>query len=50
MVGDLGLAAKRAGAAAARATTAAVAEAAETAALAPVPDEKQPVQRRRRAK
>jgi PPE-repeat protein len=49
-VGDLGLAARRAAAAAARAKKTAAPGIAETPALAPVPKEKQPVGRRRRPK
>jgi len=50
MVGDLGLAARRAADAAAHAKKAAAAEAADIPAVAPVPEEKQPVGRRRRPK
>jgi PPE-repeat protein len=49
MVGDLGLAARRAADAAARAKKTAAPDAAEMPAFVSVPDEKQPVQRRRRA-
>ena len=50
MVGDLGLAARRAADAAARAKKTAAPDAAEIPAVAALPEEKQPLQRRRPAK